>query len=112
MARLIDGDGINLALVERGQSDKRFKLGATIRYTPSEVQQIINEDMLTVDAVPVCRCAECKHRPTKPEKYDDGFDLAFPDEVCPCYCDGDPFYSWYPKDDWFCPKGERKGGDE
>lgn len=66
----------------------------------------------TVDAVLVCRCKDCKHRPTKPEKYDDGFDLTFPDEVCPCYCDDDPFYSWYPKDDWFCPKGERKGGDE
>lgn len=66
----------------------------------------------TVDAVAVCRCKDCKHRPTKPEKYDDGFDLAFPDEVCPCYCDGDPFYSWYPKDDWFCPKGECKGWDE
>lgn len=61
--------------------------------------------------IPV-RCKDCKHRPIKPEKYDDGFDLAFPGEVCPCYCDDDPFYSWYPKDDWFCPKGERKGGDE
>lgn len=29
----------------------------------------------TVDAVPVVRCWECKHRPTRPEKYDDGFDL-------------------------------------
>jgi membrane protease subunit (stomatin/prohibitin family) len=55
MARLIDGDSINLALVERGQSDKRFKFGETIRYTPSEVQQIINEDMPTVDAVEVVR---------------------------------------------------------
>lgn len=61
--------------------------------------------------IPV-RCKDCKHRPTKPGKYDDGFDLTFPDEVCPCYCDDDPFYSWYPKDDWFCPKGERKGRDE
>lgn len=65
----------------------------------------------TVDAVPVVRCKDCKHRPTRPEEYDDGFDLAFPDEVCPCYCDDDPFYSWYPKDDWFCPNGEGKGGD-
>lgn len=59
--------------------------------------------------IPV-RCKDCKHRPTKPEEYYGGFDLAFPDEVCPCYCDGDPFYSWYPKDDWFCADGERKGG--
>ncbi|MBQ3989488.1 MAG: hypothetical protein II630_01490 [Bacteroidales bacterium] len=115
MARLIDGDGINLALVERGQSDKRFKWGETIRYAPSEVQQIINEDMPTVDAVPVVRCKDCKHRPTKPDDYNpittDGFALEFPDEKCPCRC-GDGWYSKYPDDDWYCPIGERKGGDE
>lgn len=72
------------------------------------------DDRLKVleEAVNIVRCKDCKHRPTKPEEYYDGFDLAFPDEVCPCYCDGDPFYSWYPKDDWFCPNGERKGGNE
>lgn len=93
MARLIDADAIDT------------------RYSDPEVVETL-EEAPTIDAVPVCRCKDCKHRPTKPEKYDDGFDLAFPDEICPCYCDGDPFYSWYPKDDWFCPKGERQGGDE
>lgn len=70
------------------------------------------ESIPAADVVEVVRCGDCKHRPEKPEKYDDGFDLAFPDEVCPCYCDGDPFYSRYPEDDWFCPNGESKGGDE
>ena len=69
----------------------------------------------TVDAVPVVRCKDCKHRPTKPDDYNpiytDGFVLEFPDEECPCQC-GDNWYSNYPSDDWFCPKGERKGGDE
>lgn len=60
------------------------------------------------NAVPVVRCKDCKHRPTKPEKYRDGFDLEFPDGACPCKCE-DPFYSWYPFDDWFCPRGKRKG---
>ena len=69
-------------------------------------------DIPAADVVEVVRCRECKHRPTKPEKYDDGLDLVFPDEACPCYCDDDPFYSWHPSDDWFCPRGERKGGDE
>lgn len=69
------------------------------------------ENAPTVDAVPVVRCKDCKHRPTKPEKYRDGFDLEFPDGACPCKCE-DPFYSWYPFDDWFCPRGKRKGGDE
>lgn len=103
--RLIDIEAINWYddLFMKGENHS----GVWVRYR--DVEKLIR-NAPTVDAVPVCRCAECKHRPTKPEKYDDGFDLAFPDEVCPCYCDGDPFYSWYPKDDWFCPKGERKGG--
>jgi hypothetical protein len=65
----------------------------------------------TVDAVPVVRCKDCKHRP----KYEEGckkglvtgLDLSFPDEVCPCYNDDDPYWSWYPSDDSYCPKGER-----
>ena len=67
------------------------------------------------DAVPVVRCKDCKHRPTKPDDYNpittDGFALEFPDEKCPCQC-GDGWYSKYPDDDWYCPIGERKGGDE
>lgn len=77
--RLIDGDGINLALVERGQSDKRFDLGETIRYTPSEVQQIINEDMPTVNAI-VLPCQIGDHvytvqRNTISEYQVDGFEI-------------------------------------
>ncbi len=64
----------------------------------------------TVDAVPVVRCKDCKHRPKYEEgrkEWHDGFDLSFPDEVCPCYNDDDGYYSWYPSDDSYCPKGER-----
>lgn len=62
----------------------------------------------TVDAVPVVRCKDCKHRPKEPnlETYENGFDLEFPDNECQCQCSGDGWYSWYPSDDWFCPKGE------
>ncbi len=93
--RLIDGNGIGLALVIRGQSDKRFKLGDTIRYNPSEVQQIINEDMPTVDAVEVVRCKNC----------------------C-CHEDEKPCVVWCPRvgawvyNDWYCADGIPKGGDE
>ena len=52
------------------------------------------------------RCKDCEHRPTKPEKYENGFDLEFPDGKCPCQCD-DGWYSWYPSDDWFCANGKR-----
>jgi len=73
------------------------------------VEMVVNSvrDDVRVDLV---KCQECKHRPTKPKKYADGFDLAFPDDVCPCYFDEDPYYSWYPSDGWFCPRGERRGG--
>ena len=52
-------------------------------------------------------CKDCKHRPTKPDDYENGFDLEFPDGKCPCQCD-DGWYSWYPPDDWFCANGETK----
>lgn len=69
----------------------------------------------TVDAVPVVRCKDCKHRPTKPDDYNpittDGFALEFPDEKCPCQCE-DGWYSWYPPDDFFCARGKQKGEDE
>ncbi len=62
--------------------------------------------MPTVDAVPVVRCKDCKHRPTGTNRDD----LEFPDDRCPCQCE-DFWYSWKPSDDWFCGNGERKDGD-
>ena len=59
----------------------------------------------TIDAVQVVRCKDCKHRPIKPKDYTNGFDLEFPDDKCPCKCE-DGWYSWYPKDNWFCANGE------
>ena len=53
------------------------------------------------------RCKDCKHRPTDPENKGLGQSLVFPDDVCPCQI-GDNWYSWMPKDDWFCADGERK----
>lgn len=34
---------VGLALVQRGQHDDRFKWGEVIKYSPSEVEQILNE---------------------------------------------------------------------
>lgn len=53
-------------------------------------------------------CKDCKHRPIKPNDYENGFDLKFPDSKCPCQCSGDNWYSWYPNDDFFCAYGERR----
>ena len=62
-------------------------------------------------ATDIVRCKDCKHRPSVEEDrtYNTGFDLCFPDYVCPCHCD-DGYYSWMPDDDWFCANGERKDG--
>ncbi len=53
------------------------------------------------------RCKDCKHRPTINGEYKNGFSLEFPTTKCPCQCD-DGYYSWMPKDDWYCGNGERK----
>ena len=59
----------------------------------------------------VVRCKDCKHRPEL-KLYSDRKGnytaVEFPDgSKCPCQCE-DFFYSWYPKDDWFCADGEQK----
>lgn len=53
----------------------------------------------------IIRCNDCKHRPTG-----DGFNhrIVFPDDICPCQCSDDEWYSWAPKDDWFCAEAERR----
>lgn len=107
--RLIDADKAieNIMIRQRALKDRTGNVDSGL-FTRDIERCIKEQPTLSPDAVPVVRCRECKHRPTKPEKCDDGFDLEFPDEVCPCYCDADPFYSWYPSDDWFCPRGERR----
>ena len=57
--------------------------------------------------VPVVMCKDCVHRPKIDPDYESGFDIHFPDDVCPCQCD-DGWYNWNPKDDWYCACGERR----
>ena len=56
----------------------------------------------------VVRCKDCTHRPIKPNDYENGFDLEFPDNKCPCQNGDDGWYSWYPADNWYCAEGERR----
>lgn len=72
--------------------------------TPLWVSDIVIEDAPTIDAVEVVRCRDCIHRP---EGTGANHDLKFPDEVCPCQCVDDFWYSWKPNEDWFCASGER-----
>ena len=66
------------------------------------------EEQKPIDAVPVVRCRDCKHRPIDTGGHNYGQDLLFPDDYeCPCRCE-DQWYSWMPRDDWFCANGERR----
>lgn len=59
----------------------------------------------------VVRCKDCKHRPTATEADKNiytGFSVEFPDGICPCQCE-DGWYNWYPEDDFYCGKAERRG---
>ena len=89
--RLIDAD----ALMYEANSD-----GA---YGYVDAKQI--SDAQTVDAVPVVRCRECKHRYTEncPMYFHDFYWLEGYGE----YVDDDTDHT---EDDYFCPKGERKEG--
>ena len=64
-------------------------------------QQI--KDLPSAQPEVIC-CKDCKHRPTLDE---DG-EPDFPTFRCPCQCE-DFYYSWMPKDDWFCANAERRG---
>jgi DNA-directed RNA polymerase subunit RPC12/RpoP len=57
-----------------------------------------------VDVVEVVRCKNCKHRPSGSGA---NHDVEFPDEICPCQCE-DYWYSWIPRDNFFCAWGEKK----
>ena len=64
------------------------------------------------NGIDIVFCKECKHRPIKEdadgENY--GFNLIEPndgDERCPCLV-SDGWYSWMPKDDFYCGFGERE----
>lgn len=76
-----------------------------------EIAGGIADIMYKEDYVKVVRCKDCKHRPEVEEEYINGFDIKFPDYVCPCQCD-DGFYNWMPKDYWFCADGERRENND
>ena len=85
----------------------------THNYTKEEVELLTKihtavNAMYPVDAVEVVRCEYCKYKPVGTGC---NHDLEFPVHYkCPCECD-DYWYSWMPKDDFFCGNGERKETD-
>lgn len=95
MGRLIDVDEI-----KKREKDVVLANGAKHRCFDTTVLY----EIPTVDAVPVVRCKDCKHKPSGSGA---NHDVEFPDEICPCQCE-DYWYSWVPKDNFFCAWGERK----
>lgn len=71
------------------------------------VEQIVNRLRSDPETewVEIVRCKDCKHRPI--EKFDGIIPPKKDDWKCPCLCD-DYFYSWRPKDNFFCANGERR----
>ena len=109
--RLIDADAIykilesceiRKASIVNPLTDWEYGYTCGIERAESEI-----ECAPTVDAVPVIRCKDCKHRPTIDGEYKNGFDIIFPDMRCPCQCE-DGWYNWMPEEDWFCGNAERR----
>ena len=107
MGRLIDADELKsnvLKWMPKDQQDLGGAIPPIENLTVSMLMEI--DDAPTVDAVPVVRCKDCKHRPTGANRDD----LEFPDDECPCQCE-DFWYNWKPADEWYCGNGKRKDSD-
>ena len=82
-------------------------------YTPCLNVHLLLEDILEEqkNMVEVVRCKDCKYRGTLELHGTEACGYSTvdydKDSKCPCRTD-DPFYSWYPDDDWFCAYGEKK----
>lgn len=111
MSRLIDANKVVKAiLAERDKipyelvSEKPFKHGDSMRGGIRKALRCI-EQAPTVDAVPVVRCRECKHRYT--ENCPMYFHASYWHEGYEEYVDDDTDHT---EDDYFCHEGERKEG--
>lgn len=112
MSRYIDADALHDALKAKQKWVVRCGDKHNEGYTYDQVHFTIDD----APSIDICFCRECKHRPIKEDAdgEDYGFNLIKPNngnERCPCIVD-DGWYSWMPKDDFFCGYGERRGGNE
>ena len=111
-------------LVDRQAAIDLYKRDYEGRYAIINAEQF--EAMLTrvPSAQPeIIRCKDCKHRPAfrydddgdryvegprYPETLKNGHTFMFEDGTCPCVNEWDSYFSYIPKDDWFCANGERR----
>ena len=102
--RLIDADIADVVIIY-DKSNELTQVSAIREYI--ERQKAFLDKFPTIDAVPVVRCWECKHRYTEncPMYFHDSYWHEGYEE----YVDDDTDHT---EDDYFCPKGERKEGAE
>ena len=102
--RLIDADIADVVIIY-DKSNELTQVSAIREYIKR--QKAFLDKFPTIDAVPVVRCWECKHRYTEncPMYFHDSYWHEGYEE----YVDDDTDHT---EDDYFCPKGERKEGAE
>ena len=102
--RLIDADIANIVIIY-DKSNELTQVSAIREYIKR--QKAFLDKFPTIDAVPVVRCWECKHRYTEncPMYFHDSYWHEGYEEYVDDYTD-------HTEDDYFCPKGERKEGAE
>ena len=102
--RLIDADIANVVIIY-DKSNELTQVSAIREYIKR--QKAFLDKFPTIDAVPVVRCWECKHRYTEncPMYFHDSYWHEGYEEYVDDYTD-------HTEDDYFCPKGERKEGAE
>lgn len=101
MARLIDADAMEKTILDFWGCDPAYCMDLN-GWDPARADVCTLERLKnapTVDAVPVVRCKDCRHRDPEDHKCDCG-------EMERQGC------SFPVDDDYFCKYGERKGGDE
>lgn len=64
-------------------------------------------DYLILTSLDIVKCKDCIHKPIGSDEDVCDHTIKFPDWKCPCRCE-DNWYSWIPKDNWFCANGETK----
>ena len=102
--RLIDVDIADVVIIY-DKSNELTQVSAIREYIKR--QKAFLDKFPTIDAVPVVRCWECKHRYTEncPMYFHDSYWHEGYEE----YVDDDTDHT---ENDYFCPKGERKEGAE
>lgn len=92
MGRLIDADALKRRTQKVATQAWKMNIHARVETVLNQFIDFIN-DAPTVDAVPVVRCKDCKHRDPQDGK---------------CDCGHDILWQQPRSDDWYCADGERR----